>query len=110
MKFKYCFFVIAVFMLSSCGTIKSLDTTDNIVYVYHSQVITNCEEISRVYSGVQYDWCLMDSERKNSRPKFQVDPLWINSIDMLFSVVADTIVLPYTIYQQSEHGNLEVAK
>ncbi len=110
MKCQVLGLLTSAFLLSSCGTVKSLDSTDNNVSIYHSQVKTNCEEISRIYSGVQYDWCLLDSERKNKPTQFQLDPLWVNTIDMVFSAVADTIVLPYTIYQQSEHGSLQVAR
>lgn len=110
MKFKNIALIISACVLSSCGTIKSLDNNNNKVYISHPLVVTNCNEISRIYSGLQYDWCLFDSERKNTPPKVMLDPLWLNSIDIILSTVADTVVLPYTIYQQSTHGSLEVAK
>jgi len=110
MKYQYITLPLAVLLLSSCGTMKSVGTADNSVDMRHAQVKTNCEEVSRVYSGVQYDWCLFDSKRKNTPATLQLDPLWVNSIDLFFSAVADTLVLPYTLYQQSQHGNLTVEK
>jgi len=110
MKFRAFLVAAAVMTLSACGTLNSLDNTQNTVDIHHSQVTTQCEEISRVYSGVQYDLCLLNSKKKSSPAKLQLDPLWITSVDVLFSFVADTLALPYTIYQQYEHGNLEVTK
>jgi uncharacterized protein YceK len=97
-----------ILLLCSCGTIKSLNTDKNEIAIHDSRVKTHCTEISRIYSGVQYDLCLLDSETKDGPPQLRLDPLWLTSVDILFSSAADTILLPYTLYQQSEHGNLSV--
>jgi len=36
--------------------------------------------------------------------------LWLTSIDFVFSAVADTLILPYTIFQQVENGNIDVVQ
>lgn len=102
--------LISVSLLCSCGTIKSLNTSDNEVEINHYLVKTNCEEISHIYSGVQYDLCLLNSERKSVPSRFQLGPLWLTSVDILLSAVTDTVVLPYTIYQQVTKENLKVAR
>ena len=106
---KYIVIILAGF-ISGCGTIKSLNTEGNEIKIRHSQVNTSCNNIPRVYSGVSYDLCLLNSTRKSS-PKFPViDNLWVISVDVIFSTVADTVVLPYTVYQQIDNGNIQVLK
>lgn len=102
--------LLSALLLVSCGTIKSMDINENKVGITHYYGTTKCDEISRVYSGVRYDLCILHSDRKNVPLKFQLDPLWVTSIDVVLSAIADTIILPYTIYQQSINGNLEVTK
>lgn len=96
--------------LSACGTIKSLDQNNNRVEIKHEQGVTKCETLSRVYSGVHYDLCLLHSKRKKAPLKIQLDPLWLTSIDIVLSAVADTLILPYTLYHQVDKGNLKVEK
>ena len=102
--------ILMTFCLSSCGTIKSFDNENNKVQITHRQGTTKCDEISYIYSGVRYDLCLLHSDKKKAPFKFQLDPLWLLSIDVVLSGVADTAVLPYTIYKQAKYGNLKVVK
>jgi len=53
--------------------------------------------IPRVYSGVFNDWRFLTSGTEGST---------LVILDMPFSFVADTLVLPYTIYGQIRYGNL----
>ena len=87
-----------------------MNVNENKVEIRQYHGVTKCDEISRIYSGVRYDLCILHSDRKKAPIKFQLDPLWLTSIDVLLSVAADTVFLPYTIYQQSVNGNLEVTK
>ena len=96
------FVILTAFFLSSCGTIRSFDIEDNKVEITHRQGKTKCDEISYIYSGVRYDLCLLHSEKKKVPFKFQIDPLWLLSIDVLLSGVADTVVLPYTLYKKEQ--------
>ena len=107
--FRCSVLILFVLLCSSCGTIKSLNHDNGEVEIKHSMVKTNCDKISQIYSGVRYDMCLLDSERKSS-PPYIIDPLWLTSIDIVASAVADTIVLPYTAYQQVKNGDLVVEK
>ncbi|PCJ14292.1 MAG: YceK/YidQ family lipoprotein [Gammaproteobacteria bacterium] len=95
--------------LISCGTIKSLDHENNQVHIKHRLVTTKCQEIPYIYSGVRYDFCILHAYRKQNVPaKLQLDPAWVLSVDFVFSGIADTLVLPYTAYQQYKYGNLVV--
>jgi uncharacterized protein YceK len=104
------FIILFSFFLSSCGTIKSLRNDDQKVEIKHRHGRTKCDEISFVYSGVRYDLCLLHSDQKRAELQFQLDPLWLLTADLLLSVVADTVVLPYTVYKQIDTGNLKVVK
>lgn len=71
--------------LGACGTFSSRKITDNAIRIRGYNVKTHCDEISHVYSGVQYDLCILHSERKPSEPKLQMDTLWLVSVDFSFS-------------------------
>ena len=96
--------------LGACGTFSSRDISNNAVKIRDYNVKTHCDEISHVYSGIQYDLCILDSDRGATPAKIQMDPLWVTSIDFVFSAIADTLILPYTLVQQVEYGNIEVVK
>ncbi len=53
--------------------------------------------VSRVYSGLSNDICFLKGEYQDKGLVF-----W----DIPFSLVADTVFLPYTVYTQAKHGNL----
>lgn len=96
--------------LGACGTFSSRDISNNAIEVRDYNVKTHCDEISHVYSGIQYDLCILDSDRGAAPTTLQIDPLWVTSIDFVFSAIADTLILPYTLVQQVEHGNIDVVK
>jgi uncharacterized protein YceK len=103
---------LVVHRLDITRTIKTLYVEENKVDIKHPLVKTNCDEIYHVYSGVQYNLCLLHSERKTPH-KLHVnlfDRVWLASVDIIFSSVMDTVVLPYTTYQQIEYGSLKVNK
>ena len=100
-----------LFLVSACGTFKSFNNTDNgKVRINSSLVNSKCDEISYLYSGVQYDFCLLHASRRNTGGHIKFDSVWFVWPDFLFSAVADTLVLPYTAYKQVVDGNLKVVK
>ncbi len=63
-------------------------------------------QISRIYSGFAYGYCTL-----NAPERYGVhDSAPIAAADMLLSVITDTLVLPYTIYQQNELGVIPVTR
>ena len=84
-------------LLSGCSTLITLTRPD--IYISSSlrKVDTNCESISRVYSGVSYGLC-----RINARPshysKYLLDSFFL--FDTIPSFIADTVALPYTCFKQ----------
>ncbi|SET34441.1 YceK/YidQ family lipoprotein [Pseudomonas graminis] len=99
---------IAAFLittLTGCGTIITIynppKASDNLAG-WHSY----CSQIPRVYSGFAYGYCTL-----NAPERYGVhDSAPIAAADMLLSGITDTLVLPYTIYQQNELGVVPVKR
>jgi len=87
-----------------CGTLSTVGR-DN--YDVGSTLIkkgSHCVTMPRIYSGVGYNVCKM-----NSKPTdFGTLLLSIAVVDSVFSAVLDTVALPYTIYAQNEYGSFEL--
>ncbi|WP_339667844.1 YceK/YidQ family lipoprotein [Dasania marina] len=91
-------------VLCGCGTLNTLSNSDEQIAINLKKQKTNCESIPRAYSGVSYDFCKLNS---NPNTIYNDWFLGFYLVDGVVSVVADTIVLPYTIFQQVDKGNLE---
>ena len=93
----------------SCATMKTIDPPQNHIDISHNGKKSYCEEIPRIYSGLSYNFCLLygePSKRVNVGSSFNNIPFVF--IDTVFSVVSDTVVLPYTIVMQAEKGSIKV--
>lgn len=94
---------------TSCATIKTVEPTHNQVDISHGRYKSYCESIPRVYSGTSYNICTLYGESNTSA---SVDTAkhsfhyW--AIDSVFSIVSDTVILPYTIYSQIAKGSIDV--
>lgn len=97
--------MIIVF-LSGCGTTTTLTNTDSEIKHKLSQNNSSCKNITRVYSGVGYDLCRLQSTPDSS---FYNPFLIIYLVDIPFSAITDTVTLPFTIYSQSNQGSINVA-
>jgi hypothetical protein len=89
--------------------VKTIAPKKNHVVIKHQGKKSYCEEIPRIYSGVSYNFCLLygePSKRENLGGGLNGVPWFV--FDSLFSVVADTVVIPYTIVTQSSKGNIKV--
>lgn len=97
---------IAVLLLG-CGTINTVVRDDAVARRNLSHVKSPCEIIPRIYSGVFYDMCVL-------RGKPSRTALWVGAIpelmlvDLALSAVLDTVVLPYTIYEQMNAGSIHL--
>lgn len=62
---------------------------------------TYCDNIDHVFSGIEYNWCkLHGTPKDNSTSASSTGDFEYVGIDSVFSLVADIVVLPYTIYKQ----------
>lgn len=94
---------------SGCATVKTLPPSTNHVSIEHHGKRSYCQSIPRVYSGFTYNLCKLHGEpsrQENLGDSFNNIPFFI--IDGTFSFVADTVVLPYTVYTQNKHGSIDV--
>lgn len=101
--------IVLVVCVSSCATIKTIDPPKNHISISHYGKKSYCEEIPRIYSGISYNFCLLygePSKRVNMGSSLNDVPFFI--IDTAFSVVSDTVVLPYTIVMQADKGPIKV--
>ncbi|MBU1311412.1 MAG: YceK/YidQ family lipoprotein [Gammaproteobacteria bacterium] len=98
-----------IFSLTGCATVKTLPASTSHVNIEHHGKRSYCQSIPRVYSGFSYNLCKLHGEpsrQENLGDRFNNVPFFI--IDGGFSLVADTVALPYTLYTQSKHGNIDV--
>lgn len=94
-------------LLSGCGTVNTLTHSDEELANKLRDKKTRCESFKRVYGGIAYDFCSLHSE---PRHLYATDWVYIYLIDMAFSAVADTVVLPYSIYVQAQQGDIAVVR
>jgi uncharacterized protein YceK len=102
---RIAFILLLMMCIQACGTITTLSESDQRISSKLTKKDTYCESVSRVYSGVSYDFCSLNSKPNNT----EIDALvGFYLLDGALSAVSDTLVLPYTIYQQSEKGSIRI--
>ena len=98
--------LFAIIWIHGCGTVTTLSNTDQSISSKLLRQNTYCDSVSRVYSGVAYDLCILNSKGSGT----DIDVLiGFYLIDGVLSAATDTLVLPYTIFQQSDKGSILVA-
>lgn len=100
---KHHYLPIAAFFLSGCGTIKTI--ASSIVKTLKERN-TYCTTVSRAYSGVAYNWCILNAAPihiKGWNPTVES-----TIIDMGLCAIADTAILPYTLTKQLTEGPLQI--
>lgn len=91
--------------LISCGTVATLAQSDYQIKHRLSYAGTHCKSLPRTYSGLFYDYCILDSAPNVSMGK---ESTMMHLSDFVGSGIADTLVLPYTIYLQLDRGCLAI--
>lgn len=96
--------------LTGCGTINTTFRPDSVASEKLTDWKSNCSSIPRVYSGVMLDFCELNAEPKQSSAYQKTNaPEWV-LLDMGLSGIADTLLLPYTIYQQNQYGYINASR
>ncbi|MFP3515906.1 YceK/YidQ family lipoprotein [Pseudomonas sp. SIMBA_077] len=105
MTYKLSMLCVVPWLLLGCGSAKTLLGSDASVSRDLKKQRTYCESISRVYSGVAFDLCVMNAPPStvSGVPEGFV-PIFF--FEVLASAVIDTVALPYTIFQQHRDGSL----
>lgn len=96
------FFLLFASLLAGCSTIRTAGVGDDEVV----RMNTRCDEIPRVYSGVAYDICeLSGTPNIDAGADGEADG---RIAAFVLDAVADTVILPWTLYRQVTAGNIEV--
>ena len=96
-------------LLFGCGTVNTVLRDDSVPRRNRSHVKSPCETIPRIYSGISYNICTL-------RGKPSSPTLWMGAapelmlVDLVLSGVLDTVVLPYTVYEQIYDGSIDLRK
>ncbi|UXH38167.1 YceK/YidQ family lipoprotein [Pseudomonas promysalinigenes] len=96
-------------LLTGCGTINTVFSSDEQTAQGLASAQTRCEALPRVYSGVFYNLCILHgppqvAEQVPGAPA----GIPLRLIDFIPSGVFDTLLLPYTISVQATEGSLEL--
>src|SRR5262245_53949580 len=84
--------------VSGCVTMATQVMPEEVCsYAAEHQDRWGCGDTSRIYSGAKADLCLVSSD--------VLLGLWA-FLDLPLSLVADTLILPVTAYQQASRGDL----
>ena len=89
--------------LSGCGTVSTVLQNDEDAARSLRKQKTYCQSIPRVYSGLAYDFCVLNAPPD---PTGFLVPFVL--LDLVLSGVGDTVTLPYTIYRQATDGNITI--
>ncbi|AWM95087.1 YceK/YidQ family lipoprotein [Pseudomonas sp. 31-12] len=90
-------------VLSGCGTALTVLQDDEDATRGLRKQKTYCQSIPRIYSGLAYDFCILNAPPD---PTGVLVPFVL--LDLTLSGVMDTVSLPYTIYRQAIDGNLGI--
>ncbi|WIE48410.1 YceK/YidQ family lipoprotein [Pseudomonas sp. GM17] len=108
---KTSFLLLAALMLSGCGTIDTVFREDAVASEKLKERKSYCGGVPRIYSGVTYDFCSLHApEPENGTTHTGPASNQAMLLDMAVSGVLDTLLLPYTIYQQQTDGSLIIAE
>ncbi|WP_312935160.1 YceK/YidQ family lipoprotein [Pseudomonas sp.] len=91
--------------LSGCGTIETVsDESKAVDKLAHWG--SDCHSIPRAYSGLMYQFCTLNGPAR-SGSHWSAETVFV---DMGLSAVADTVILPYTGYQQLRKGSVPIRR
>ena len=96
-----------MFLISACGSMNTLPKQDREISSDLRRQKTYCSEIPRMYSGVGYDFCILNAQPKALTINDEL-MLGFYAIDMCASAIIDTVALPFTIASQSSKGSIQI--
>lgn len=99
-----------IFLQSGCGTVNTVFRTDEVASRKLTEKRSYCDSIPRVYSGVSYDFCTLHGKPSYSGSTQNITTISGLVLDFALSGVADTLLLPYTIYRQVNDGSIPIKK
>ena len=92
---------------AGCASIATWHYSDQKLGHFLQNRRTHCESLPRIYSGVYFDYCWLNSDPQRF---YGSAPIALLLIDGFFSAIADTFALPLTIVKQNEYGVIPLAR
>lgn len=92
-----------LWFLTGCGSVMTVLQDDADVARDMRKQKTYCPSIPRIYSGLAYDFCVLNAPPD---PSGFLVPMAL--LDLPLSGAFDTVALPYTVYRQVTDGNLGI--
>jgi len=96
-------FLIAA--LSGCGTVKTLNDEEGAADDL-ARWNSNCASIPRTYSGTAYQFCSLNGPARMAAD-WEARQV---ALDMALSALADTVLVPYTLYRQAQYGPIPIRR
>ncbi|MDN3221102.1 YceK/YidQ family lipoprotein [Pseudomonas nunensis] len=101
--------MLAALVLAGCGTVQTVVRSDEAAAKSLKERNSYCGAVPRVYSGVTYDFCYLNAPLESGIDAQQHTAIPIVVlVDAVVSGVADTLLLPYTVYRQQADGSIIV--
>ncbi|SDO83395.1 Protein of unknown function [Pseudomonas arsenicoxydans] len=101
--------LLAALMLAGCGTVQTVMRGDEVAAKSLKERKSYCGAVPRIYSGVTYDFCILNAPLEKGRDAEVHDNApAIVLIDVVLSGALDTLLLPYTLYRQQADGSIMV--
>ncbi|MFK0089679.1 YceK/YidQ family lipoprotein [Pseudomonas sp. NPDC090755] len=97
-------------LLTGCGTVNTVFRDDSVASDKLARWDSRCESIPRLYSGVALDFCTLNAQPRSPTHLEGQPSAPLMLVDMALSGVADTVLLPYSIYLQDKSGNIPKAR
>jgi uncharacterized protein YceK len=106
---KFVSILLVSISLSGCGTINTVFRDDMVASNKLARWHSHCDYIPRIYSGAALNYCTLNAEPRSSVGFDGHPSAPLILFDLALSGVADTVVLPYTIYLQNRLGDIPKA-
>ena len=100
--------ILSVLIITGCGTVHTVILGDNVVKTNLQEIDTKCDSIPRVYSGLSYDFCYLHARPVSTYEGPSTNSAPLIFFDMIFSALIDTVLLPYSVYKQTQDGSIKV--
>lgn len=110
MTSRYILLILAAATATGCGTINTTFRDDSVTSNKLARWQSHCDSVSRIYGGAILDDCTLNAEPRRTSGFDGHPAAALIALDMGISAVADTLVLPYTIYLQNKHGDIKKSR
>jgi uncharacterized protein YceK len=101
--------LLAAVLLAGCGTVQTVMRGDEVAAKSLKERKSYCGAVPRIYSGVTYDFCILNAPLEKGRDAEVHDNApAIVLLDVVLSGALDTLLLPYTLYRQQADGSIMV--